>query len=173
MSDNLLTQFLDIPDRGIFPRMPFHQLDISEGKSDISYWKGATYGPRTIQPTVFFRKLLSNHLHPINLCWNVSFASAGGRLFAGCSPTCIPERGFGVVSLLYCFVWRGELSYEEQTYQLGQETACSLIVGKHIAIRLLIISGLSNGAISMHRPFRLYMRSTKSEAVGLCSIRMT
>ena len=23
------------------------------------------------------------------------------------APTCIPERGFGVVSLLYCSVWRG------------------------------------------------------------------
>ena len=32
--------------RGIFPRMLFHQLDISEGKR--SKRKGAAYGPRII-----------------------------------------------------------------------------------------------------------------------------
>ena len=71
------------------------------------YWKGAAYGPRTIQPTVFFRKFLPNHLHAINLCQNILAPFARGRLFAGCSPTCIPERGFGVVSLLYRSVWQG------------------------------------------------------------------
>ena len=71
------------------------------------YWKGAAYGPRTIQSTIFFRKFIPNHLHPVNLCPDILAPSAGGRLFAGCSPTCIPERGFGVVPLLYCSVWRG------------------------------------------------------------------
>ena len=72
-----------------------------------------------------------------------------------------------------CFVvlsGTGSLTYEGMTCQPG--TACSLIVRKHIAIRLLTISGRSNGAIFMHRPFQLYMRSTKSEAVGLCSIQV-
>ena len=69
------------------------------------YWKGATYGPRIIQPTIFFRKFLPNHLHPINLCPDILAPSAGGWLFAGCSPTCIQEIESGVVPLLYCSVW--------------------------------------------------------------------
>ena len=66
-----------------------------------------------------------------------------------------------------CFVvlsGEGTLSYEEQT-------ACSLIVGKHIAIQLRTISGRSNGAISMHHPFRLCMKNTRSVEVCLCSTR--
>ena len=68
--------------------------------------KEAAHGPRTIQPTIFFRKFLPNHLHPINLCPDIVAPSAGGRLFAGCSPAYISERESGVVSLLYRSVWR-------------------------------------------------------------------
>ena len=53
-----------------------------------------------------------------------------------------------------------------------RETVCSLIVGKHIAIPHPMISGCSNGAISMHRLFQLCMRSTKSVEVALCSTQM-
>ena len=66
-----------------------------------------TYLALRVQSTIFFRKFLPNHLYSINLCQNILAPFAGGRLFTGCSPTCIPERGFGVVSLLYCSVWRG------------------------------------------------------------------
>ena len=78
-----------------------------------------------------------------------------------------------LVSFL-CFIvlsGEGELSYEEQTYQLGQGDCVFIDCRK--AYSHSTSDNLSNGAISMHRPFRLYMRSTKSEAVGLCSIRMT
>ena len=71
------------------------------------YCKGATYGQRIIQSTIFFRKFLPNHLHPINLCQNVLAPSAGGRLFAGHSSAYVPEIGSGVVPLLYCSVWQG------------------------------------------------------------------
>ena len=71
------------------------------------YWKGAAYGSRTIQSTIFFRKFLPNHLHPINLCPDIVAPSAGGRLFASCSSTYISKRGFGVVPLLHRSVWRG------------------------------------------------------------------
>ena len=69
--------------------------------------KGSNYGTRTIQSAVLFRKLLPNHLHPINLCQNILAPSAGGRFFAGCSSTCIPERESSVVPLPYRSVWRG------------------------------------------------------------------
>ena len=62
---------------------------------------------RTIQSTIFFRKFLPNHLHPINLCPDIVAPSAGGRLFASCSSTYISKRGFGVVPLLHRSVWRG------------------------------------------------------------------
>lgn len=80
-----------------------------------------------------------------------------------------------LVSFL-CFIvlsGEGELSYEEQTYQLSEETVCLSTVGKRTAILHPIISGRSNGAISMHHPFRLCMRSTKSEAADRCSTQMT
>ena len=54
---------------------------------------------------------------PSTFCQNILAPFARGRLFAGCSPTCIP-----VVSFL-CFIvlsGKGELSYEEQTYQLSE-----------------------------------------------------
>ena len=70
-------------------------------------WKGAAYGPRTIQSTIFFRKLLTNHLHPVNLCQNIAAPSAGGWLFASNSPTYFSKRGFGIVSLLHRSVWWG------------------------------------------------------------------
>ena len=106
--------------RGIFPRMLFHQLDISEGKR--SKRKGAAYGPRTIQSTIFFRKFLPNHLHPINLCPDILAPSAGGRLFAGCSSTYIPEIGSGVFPVFRCLVWRGaDLSAER-----GRLRACGV-----------------------------------------------
>lgn len=63
------------------------------------------HGTRTIQPTIFFRKFLPNHLHPINLCPDIVAPSAGGRLVAGCLPTCISMRGFSIVPLLHCSVW--------------------------------------------------------------------
>ena len=69
-----------------------------------------------------------------------------------------------LVSFL-CFIvlsGEGELSYEEQT---------SLTAGKRTAILHPIIFGLFNGATSIHRPFQLYMKSTKSEAADLCSTR--
>ena len=85
-------------------------------------WKGVTYGPRTIQPTVFFRKFLPNHLHPINLRQNIAAPSAGGRLFAGCSSTYIPEIGSGVFPVFRCLVWRGaDLSAER-----GRLRACGV-----------------------------------------------
>lgn len=70
----------------------------------LSNRKGGAYGTRTIQSTIFFRKFLPNHLYSINLCQNILAPFAGGRLFTGCSPTCIPERGFGVrfFALLFC-----------------------------------------------------------------------
>jgi len=52
-----------------------------------------------------------------------------------------------------------------------QATVCSSTAGKRIAIRLPTISGLSSGVTSMHRPFRPYMRSTKSVVADLCSTR--
>ena len=55
------------------------------------------------------------------------------------------------------------------SYQPG--TVCSSTAGKHTVIRLPIIFGLFNGATSIHRPFQLYMRNTKSVEVGLCSTR--
>ena len=69
------------------------------------YCKGATYGQRIIQSTIFFRKFLPNHLHPINLCTDIVAPSAGGWLFAGYSSTHISKRGFGIVSLLHRSVW--------------------------------------------------------------------
>jgi len=69
------------------------------------YWKGVAYGSRTIQSTVFFRKFLPNHLHPINLCQNIFATFAGGRLLAGHPSAYIQERGFGIVPLLHCSVW--------------------------------------------------------------------
>lgn len=77
-----------------------------------------------------------------------------------------------LVSFL-CFIvlsGEGELKYEGEEFKL--ETVCSLIVGKHIAIPHPMISGCSNGAISMHRLFQLCMRSTKSVEVALCSTQM-
>ena len=74
----------------------------------------ATYGPRAIQPTIFFRKLLPNYFHPINLCPDIVAPSAGGRLLAGCSSTCISERGFGVVKC-------NDGSAEAREENMGQE----------------------------------------------------
>lgn len=79
-----------------------------------------------------------------------------------------------LVSFL-CFIvlsGEGELSYEGQTYQLHTGDCVFIDCRKPTAILHPIISGRSNGATSMHRPFQLCMRSTKSEAVGLCSIQM-
>lgn len=84
------------------------------------YWKGAAYESRSIQSTIFFRKLLPNHLHPINLCTDIVAPSAGGRLLQAVHPH-ISQRE-NLVSFL-CFIvlsGEGELSYEEQTYQLGE-----------------------------------------------------
>ena len=78
-----------------------------------------------------------------------------------------------LVSFL-CFVvlsGEGELSYEGRLISCTQATVCSSTAGKRIAIRLPTISGLSSGVTSMHRPFRPYMRSTKSVVADLCSTR--
>ena len=106
----------------------------------LSNRKGAIYGPRTIQPTVLFCKLLPNHLHPINLCQNVLAPFAGGRLFAGCSPTCIPERGFGVISLLYCFVWRGR-TFVNAPYQVPYKLKAASAALLHCFFGFLTTSG--------------------------------
>ena len=94
--------------RGIFPRMPFHQLDISKGKSDIGkeqLMDQELFNPQSSSvsssriiytPSTFARtSLLHRPILPF----------ARGRLFAGCSPTCIQEIESGVVPLLYCSVW--------------------------------------------------------------------
>lgn len=78
-----------------------------------------------------------------------------------------------LVSFL-CFIvlsGEGELRYEGEEFKLHQETVCSSTVGKRIAILHSIIFGRFSGVTSMHRLFRLCMRSTKSEAVDLCSTR--
>ena len=70
-----------------------------------------------------------------------------------------------LVSFL-CFIvlsGEGELSYEGQTYQLTAE--------KRTVILPRMTFGLSSGATSMHRPFQLCMRNTRSAAVGRCSTR--
>ena len=132
------------------------------------YLKGAAYGSRTIQSTVLFRKLLPNYLHSINLCTDILASSAGGRLFAGCSPTYIPEIGSGIVSLLYRSVWRGRTFLWGTDLSAGRgETVCSSTAEKRTAILHLTISGLSNGAISMHRPFLIsWIQSEKNHCVG-------
>lgn len=116
--------------------------------------KGATYGPRTIQSTIFFRKLLPNHLHPINLCTDIVAPSAGGRLFA--LSFCLARENFPMRSKLISW---------------AKETVCSSTAEKRTVIRHLTISGRSNGAISMHHPFRLCMKNTRSVEVCLCSTR--
>ena len=80
------------------------------------YWKGATYGSRTIQPTVLVRDLLPNPVHPVYVCPDIITASAGGWLFAGCSSTYIDQNEPDVISLLCCsvrhwkpYLWRNDL----------------------------------------------------------------
>lgn len=79
-----------------------------------------------------------------------------------------------LVSFL-CFIvlsGEGELSYEGQTYQLHAGDCVFIDCRKPTVILPRMTFGLSNGVTSMPHPFRLCMRSTKSEAVGLCSIQM-
>ena len=84
------------------------------------YWKGAAYGSRTIQSTIFFRKLLLNHLHPINLCTDIVAPSAGSRLFAGCSPTYIPESTVTLTPSTPVDLFSADGTWLRQTYQLGE-----------------------------------------------------
>ena len=70
----------------------------------------------------------------------------------------------------FCLV-KGNFPMRSKHISWARETVCSSTVEKRTAILHLTISGPSNGAISMHRPFRLCMRSTKSAAVGLCFTR--
>ena len=77
--------------------------------SDVDKGKGAAYGSRTIQSTVLFRKLLPNHLYPINICQNILAPSAGGWLFASNSSTHISERRFGIVPWT-CYVLKYRLT---------------------------------------------------------------
>ena len=79
-------------------------------------WKGAAYGSRTIQSTIFFLKFLPNHLHPINLCQNILAPSAGGRIVAGYPPAYIDKNEPDLISLLCCpvrhrksYLWRNDL----------------------------------------------------------------
>ena len=104
--------------RGIFPRMQFHQLDISEGKSDIGQEQlmdQELFNPQSSSvsssriiytPSTFARTSLL-HLQEV------------GSLQA-VHPH-ISQRE-DLVSFLCFIVLSGEgtLSYEEQTYQLGQ-----------------------------------------------------
>ena len=104
--------------RGIFPRMPFHQLDISKGKSDVGkeqLMDQELFNPQSSSvsssriiytPSTFARTSLL-HLQEV------------GSLQAVCPH--ISQRE-DLVSFL-CFIvlsGEGELSYEGQTYQLGQ-----------------------------------------------------
>lgn len=104
--------------RGIFPRMQFHQLDISKGKSDIGkeqLMDQELFNPQSSSvsssriiytPSTFARTSLL-HLQEV------------GSLQA-VHPH-ISQRE-DLVSFL-CFIvlsGEGELSYEEQTYQLGE-----------------------------------------------------
>ena len=79
-----------------------------------------------------------------------------------------------LVSFL-CFIvlsGEGELSYEEQTYQLNEGDCVFIDCRKAYSHSTSDNLWSSNGAISMHRPFRLCMRSTKSEVDGLCFTQM-
>lgn len=74
-----------------------------------------------------------------------------------------------------CFVvlsGNGTLTYEGTTYELSAGDCVFIDCRKAYSLRLPIISGRFSGVTSMHRPFQLCMRSTKSAAVDLCSIRM-
>ena len=95
--------------RGIFPRMLFHQLDISEGKR--SKRKGAAYGPRTIQSTIFFRKFLPNHLHPINLCQN------GDCVFIDCRKAYSHSTSDNLWSLQWCHFYAPSLPAVYEKYK--------------------------------------------------------
>lgn len=78
-----------------------------------------------------------------------------------------------LVSFL-CFIvlsGEGELSYEGQTYQLHAGDCVFIDCRKRTVILPRMTSGLSSGATSMHHPFRLCMRNTRSAAVGRCSTR--
>lgn len=104
--------------RGIFPRMQFHQLDISKGKSDVGneqLMDQELFNPQSSSvsssriiytPSTFARTSLL-HLQEV------------GSLQAVHPHVSQRED---LVSFL-CFIvlsGEGELSYEEQTYQLGQ-----------------------------------------------------
>jgi len=52
-----------------------------------------------------------------------------------------------------------------------QAIAYSSTAGKRTVILPRMTFGLSSGATSMHRPFQLCMRNTRSVEVGLCSTR--
>ena len=149
--------------------MQFHQLDISKakGKSDIGkeqLMDQELFNPQSSSvsssriiytPSTFARTSLL-HLQEV------------GSLQA-VHPH-ISQRE-DLVSFLCFIVLSGEglLSYEEKTYQLGQGDCVLIDCRKAYTIRRLIISGRSNGAISMHRLFQSCMRNKRSVAVGQCS----
>lgn len=84
------------------------------------------------------------------------------------------SRREDLVSFL-CFIvlsGEGELSYEEQTYQLGEGDCVFIDCRKAYSHSPFDNLWSLQWCISMHRPFQLYMRSTKSEAAGLCSIQV-
>ena len=106
--------------RGIFQRMPFHQLDISEGKSDIGKEQlidQELFNPQSsyvsssriiYTPSTFARTSLL-HLQEV-----------GSLLYR--SSTYIPEIGSGVFPVFRCLVWRGpDLSAER-----GRLRACGV-----------------------------------------------
>ena len=80
-----------------------------------------------------------------------------------------------LVSFL-CFIvlsGEGELSYEGQIYQLSPGDCVFIDCRKAYSHSTSETFGRFSGVISMRHPFRPCMRSTKSVAAGLCSIRMT
>lgn len=73
-----------------------------------------------------------------------------------------------------CFVvllGAGSLTYEGMTYPLSAGDCVFIDCRKRTAILPRMIFGLFNGVTSMHRPFQLYMRNTRSVEVALCSTR--
>ena len=80
-----------------------------------------------------------------------------------------------LVSFLCFIVLSGEgtLSYEEQTYQLDQGDCVFIDCRKAYSHSTSDNSGRFSGVTFMHHPFRLCMRSIKSEAANRCSTQMT
>lgn len=156
--------------RGIFPRMQFHQLDISKGKSDIgkeqlmdqelfNLQSSSVSSSRIIYTPSTFARTSLLHLQEVGSLQAVHPHYPRERIWC---------RFF---ALSFCLA-RENFPMRSKLISWAKENVCLPTAEKRTVIRHLTISGRSNGAISMHHPFRLCMRSTKSEAVGRCSIQM-